>query len=146
MVSLPEDLMAFLKSGKMLAYDSARCEPGRITLLEPGKHQIGEVYVNNAHEGDPHTQDDGCYVVRAVNLVDSCEGYSPEYILLWLPDTNEYGTWDCDHYELMVFPKVLWANIVEDPLRYINAQWYRGDASVEVTAPWKQYPFRMGQH
>lgn len=146
MITLPSDLNAFLKSGGKLSYDPEDAEPGMVTLLPVGKHKTGEIFVNNGYEGDPHGDDDGCYVVTAVILVKSCEAYPPEYILLWLPDTKEYGTWDCDHSELRTFGKAKWPDIVADPLPYINAQWYPDEVAVEVVNPWNFFRFRKGQH
>lgn len=147
-VRLPDDLVAFLREGRQLEYDSTKCEAGSIKLVPLGQHKIGEVWVDpECHplrEQNPHAGQEGYYAVPAVNLVAEAEKYDPEYILLWLPRSRLYGTWDCDHWELRVFPGVTWTEIAASPLKYVNAQWYPEDVENEVLIPWPEYPFKKG--
>jgi hypothetical protein len=148
-VELPDDLIAFLREGRRLEYDAQKCEAGRLTLVPLGKHALGEVWVNpKIHplaERDPHAGENGYYAVPAVNLIADCEGYDPESLLLWLPGSHVYGTWDCDHWELRVFPRVTWTQIASSPLQYINAQWSLDTVENEMPVPWPTYPFRAGR-
>jgi hypothetical protein len=147
-VSVPDDLQEFLRGRKRLRYDSGACEPGQIELLPLSKLEIDSIWINARPtadpKGDPHAGEDGYYDIPAINLVAEAEGYDPEFILLWLPDEGMYGTWDNDHAELFVFPKVTWTDIVADPLPYVAAQWEGGDPGVPFV-PYPKYPFHDGR-
>ena len=62
------------------------------------------------------------------------EGYDPEGILLWIPSLTTFGSWDNDHWDLIVFAGASWEDIVSDPPRFLNAQW---DAGGEYLRPWE---------
>jgi hypothetical protein len=147
--ALPDDLQAFLRDGRQLEYDPSACEPGQVLLLPLGKHTLAEVWIDGKQlvgvADDPHAGNKGYYAVPAINLVGSCEAYDPEHVLLWLPEEGLYGTWDCDHWELCVFPRAAWTDIAADPLPYLNAQWYPSPAVAELFVPWPKYPFRSGR-
>ena len=144
-IAVPDDLRSFLRSRKQLEYDTTACEPGQITLLPLSKLKVGQVWVNTRPkkrpQGDPHAGKEGHYPIPSVNLVADAEGYDPEYILLWLPEEGLYGTWDCDHAELRVFPEVTWTDIVADPLPYISAQW---EGMGVPFIPYPKYPYHPG--
>ncbi len=146
---LPKDLIDFLKSGKELEYDADKCEPGQISLLPFDELTIGEVYVNSEEsplaEKDPHSGEKGYYSVTVVNLVSDCDGYDPEGILIWLPEQKIFGTWDSDHWDILVFPNASWLDIVSDPAKYINAQWAPDDVEYEYFEPFPKYPFKTGK-
>jgi len=147
-IVLPADLVVFLRDGRELTYDAGKCEAGQIRLVPLGEHTVGEVWVNPADKPDgqdPHGGEEGYYAIPAINLVAECEGYQPEFILLWLPDSKLYGTWDCDHWILSVFLGVTWAGITQDPLKYINAQWYPNSVESEEVVPWPKYRFKKGR-
>jgi hypothetical protein len=145
---VPDDLRAFLRARKQLRYDGTECEPGKIKLLPLSKLAVGAVWINarpaKDPQGDPHAGEDGHYSIPAVNLVAEAEDYTPDFILLWLPGESQYGTWDDDHAELLVFPRVTWADIVADPLPYVGAQWNGGDPGVPFV-PYPKYPYRPGR-
>jgi hypothetical protein len=145
-VVVPDDLKAFLSAGKQLQYDPRGCEPGLIKLLPLDKLVLGEVRVAAlaaaAEQGDPHAWQRGYYVIPAVNLVAEADGYDPEFILLWLPEDDAYGTWDNEHYELLVFPGVTWSEIAANPLPYIGAQWDGPEPGIPF-APHPKYPFQQ---
>ena len=95
-------------------------------------------------QGDPHAGESGYYAIPAVNLVADAEGYEPEYILLWLPNEQAYGTWDTDHAELLVFPDVSWTDIAADPLPFVAAQWDGPEPGVPFV-PYPKYPYKPGR-
>ncbi len=69
--ALPEDLVAFLRTGR-LEYDPARCEEGLVTLLPAGALKV-DVFPTDCQsppieEDDPHYREMGSYLVPAVNL------------------------------------------------------------------------------
>src|SRR5665213_2779674 len=125
---LPKDLDLFLRDGLQLHYDRSFAEPGQITLLGHddlrldtfGVHSLGKEHARR----DPNRGRIGHYAVPGVNLVLACEGHLPSGILLWVPTEREFGTWDCDHGDLWLFPRTTWQDIATRPLPYINSQWY----------------------
>jgi hypothetical protein len=149
MENLPKELKDFLQSEKQLEYDHSRCEPGKITLKNFNDLEVGEVWIDSEEspiaQKDPNKEKEGYYSVPAVSLIEDCEGYDPEFILLWLPNEDLFGTWDCDHWDLKIFPKATWNDIVKNPLPYINAQW-EGDSKIaEYFMPYPKYEFKLGR-
>jgi hypothetical protein len=146
---IPEDLGDYLKSKKQLEYDASQCVPGQISLLEYETLEIGEVYIDSEEspliKTDPHAGEIGYYAVPAVNLVADCDGFDPDGILIWLPDQKCYGTWDCDHYDVLVFPHATWTEILANPLVYINAQWKPQGVLCQYFVPFPKYPFHAGR-
>lgn len=147
-VEIPDDLRAFLSARKRLKYDADECEPGRIKLLPVSKLTVGWVWVNarpaDDPQGDPHAGENGYYAIPAVNLVAEAEEYEPEYILLWLPEEGQYGTWDSDHAELLIFPGATWSDIAADPLPYVAAQW-DGPEPGALFVPYPKHPYHPGR-
>jgi len=146
---LPKDLVDFLKSGKELEYDAGKCEPGQISLLSVDELTISEMYVDSEEsplaKKDLHAGVEGYYPVPAVNLVADCDGYEPEGILIWLPDQKVFGTWDSDHWDILVFPNTTWSDIASNPTIYINAQWEPDGVKCEYFEPFPKYPFKTGK-
>ena len=159
-LSLPADLVDFLRAGRQLEYDAQLAEPGQLMLKPLDALTVREIYSSSAEEGhppgeneepgaglDPHYEDEekGYYAVPAVDLVASCTGdYPPEGLLFWLPAEQMFGTWDGGHFDLLVFPRTTWTEIAVDPLRYVNAQWSQ-DPPGYYFAPWTHgYEYRHG--
>lgn len=145
--NLPDSAVEFLKLGKQLDYDYSKCEAGRVGLMRLDQLVLGEVRVFTEDtaglEDDPRAAEFGYYAVPAVSLTGECASYNPEYLLLWVPDDRLFGSWDCDHSVLTVFPNITWEDIVTDPLPYLNAQWYP-DRGVGIPfRPWPKYEFRL---
>ncbi len=109
-LNLPEDFVIFLKSNKQLKYDPEQCEAGRITLLKLNQLSITEIFIDSVEsplaKTDPNSGKKGYYSVPAINLIADCEGYDPEGILIWLPELELFGTWDNDHWDILVFPNL----------------------------------------
>ncbi|PKO12898.1 MAG: hypothetical protein CVU39_21560 [Chloroflexi bacterium HGW-Chloroflexi-10] len=87
---LPQDYIDFLQSGKTLNYNPKICLCGKLELLPLEYLFYSEVYVDSENatfaKFDPHAGEYGYYPVPAVDLVASCDWYSPDGILVWLPD------------------------------------------------------------
>lgn len=136
--SLPADLVEFLRSAKALTYDAKQCECGSVTLCgvdELASEEIEVLFINYFPVvDDPHEDDEGDYVTSAVNLVASCQEFEPEHILSWFPEIASFGSYDIDHGHVNLFPGKTWADIVKDPLPYLNAQW-REDGIAEKAMP-----------
>jgi hypothetical protein len=145
---IPPDLTDFLHAGKQLEYDTALCEAGVIVLKSPDELSVSDVYVDSEEsplrDSDPNAGVEGYYAVPAVSLVAECEGYDPDGILIWLPDYSLYGTWDSDHWDVLVFPQVAWSDIVGNPVPYLNALWEHG-VECEYLAPWGRHEFNRGR-
>ena len=158
-LQLPADLVAFLKAGRELEYDPDEAEPGKLIFKALADLKLGEIFYASQEEGhepgvneepgggeDPHIDDEeGYYLVPAVNLVASCTGdYPPKALLAWIPDVEMYATWDGGHFEILVFPSTTWAAIASSPLKYVNAQW-SDDPPGYYLAPWLHgYDYRYG--
>lgn len=149
MENLPKELRDFLQSGKQLDYDQSKCEPGKITLKKLKDLKADEVWIDSEEspiaEKDPNKGKEGYYTVPAVSLIEDCEGYEPDFILLWLPNENLFGTWDCDHLDLKIFLKATWNDIVKNPLPYINAQWEADSNISRYFVPYPKYEFKLGK-
>jgi len=139
-LNLPQDLVDFISQSKSLSYDEEKCVIGHIELV-PIKSLIrGRIYVDKIVSN----QDDlkmGYYVVPAVDLIAECEGFDAWGILVWLPDIQKFGTWDSDHRELKVFSKAKWSDIIEYPIKYLNAQWKPTGAEIAIFVASDKYPF-----
>ena len=147
--SLPSDLFEFLITGQQLEYDASRCEPGKVILKNYSELALGTVWVDSngspLESDDPKAKKTGYYEVPAVSLTKECEGYDPEYILLWLPYDESYGSWDCDHWDLIIFPNTRWDDILEDPVLYLNAMWDNSSYVGDYFRPWPKYKFKTGR-
>jgi len=142
---LPPDLHRFLLSGRQLQYTYALAEPGRVTLHRADTLRLEDFSISTLGKEyakrDPNRGRRGRYLVPGANLVASCDGHSPDGILLWLPKEGSFGAWDCDHHDIWAFPEVTWSEIEADPLKYVNAQWYPETTEIEWLVPWPRHPF-----
>jgi hypothetical protein len=141
---LPASTVEFLRAGKQLEYDASRCEAGAVGLKRLDQLTRGEVWIGTDSESDPHHDERGYYTLPAVSISGECADYSPEFILLWLPEERLFGTWDCDHWILTFFAEATWEDIVSDPLPYLNSQWYVGGGGGVPFEPWPKYEFKPG--
>ncbi|MGO8673205.1 MAG: hypothetical protein ACLQVD_17835 [Capsulimonadaceae bacterium] len=143
MLNLPDSLREFLELGRQLVYDITKCEAGQVVLHKVTDLVRARLLVNMSETEleteDPHEGAMG-YVVPAVSLTADCDGYQPDFLLLWLPNENLFGWFDCEHGHLGVFPGVTWDDIVDDPVPYLNAQWNPNGPS-ELFRPWPNYEF-----
>ena len=137
---VPPDFAAFRSAGKELDYDGSSCEAGQVKLyaLEDLAVIALPVDSDDNHPDaslDPHAGEPGAYAVTAIDLVSVCDpAYEPVGILVYLPTLGVFGTCDCDHWDLRVFPGVAWDQIAADPSTYVDAQW-KGEGV--LLAPWE---------
>jgi hypothetical protein len=143
--NLPSETVEFLRAGRQLKYDFGRIEAGEVKLKQLEQCSLGEVWIGTDIPGDPHAKEHGYYTIPAVSLTGECKNYSPEFILLWLPQEKLFGTWDCDHWVLKFFRNASWKDIVMNPAAYINAQWDCNDQLGSSFVPWLQYEFKSGR-
>ena len=146
--SIPQDLSEFLVAGKQLEYDTELCEAGRVVLHHAKQLKVAPIFIDSEgsplYDEDPNAGIHGYYAVPALSLIARCENYDPDGILIWLPDQSCYGTWDCDHWDVLTFGSAKWLDIVKDPLPFINAQWKR-EVECEYLVPWNTYEFKKGR-
>ena len=120
MVDVPDDLRAFLTVPEnhrlQLAPDG---EVEQLELLPSDQLAEGSFTFHGTS-----SQDERMYEVRGVGLVKWCPNYQPKGIMVWFPSLGLYGTWDCDHHAIMVFPHVGWSDIMRRPELYFNGAWY----------------------
>ena len=147
LLALPKELRTFLKQGRQLSYDPKGCECGRVTLLPLPQLRLEQlpIVVDEIQHvwGDPHPIK-GHYRVPAVNLVATCEFYDPHGNLIWVPAERLFGCWDSDHSVMQVFPGASWKQIVQEPVRYLTAQWRMDASTSKFLIPWPKYPWRRG--
>lgn len=145
---IPRDLEDFLKDGKELEYDRYRCEAGRVELTRFENLKLENLRISTkrisriSEQEDPNKNKNGSYIVPAVSLVSKCEHYDSDFVLLWLPQEQLFGSLSGEYVnELLIFPDADWSDIAKDPVTYINAQW-KGDYNISKDFnPWQKYPF-----
>lgn len=137
-MNLPADLTEFLKSKTELNYDHDSVEPDFVGIIDFDNLEIGEIYIEGENSGKSY------YSIPAINLTDTCKFYSPEYILLYLPNEQLFGTWDSDHWKLYIFPNTIWSEIVKNPAPYINQQWYPNEEIGILLDPKENYKMTIG--
>lgn len=49
------------------------------------------------------------------DLIKEAGDFEAEGVLVWFPDWNEYGSWDCDHHRIITYPGVTWRDIAAAP-------------------------------
>lgn len=118
MSNLPKEFVNFLKAGKQLSYDPDLCECGKVKLKDYSDLTIGYIYFDNTKNGNKSH-----FAVPAISLLETCEFYNPDFILLWLPNEKMFGTWDEDHWEMKVFENINWSEIIKEPIKFLNTQW-----------------------
>lgn len=142
-MDIPDDLRQYLTVPTNRSLRFADGEVSDLTLYSPEELKESVFRVSTAdfalQEGwegwdtMPHER----YAYRGVDLVKSCDGYGPEGIMVWFPELGAYGQWDCDHHKIIVFVGLKWSDILKDPQRYFNAQWYPERVSHNYLRPWE---------
>ena len=148
-LNLPDDLAAFLRTGRQLEYHDD--EAGIVTSLPLDRLRVEFFPMSSTSPEDPHGGE-GSYLVKGVRLIAS--GYDlitpnlgPVASLLWLPLDKRYGWWDGDHGTIGVFgPDVGWSDITRDLPQYINPEWgLARSAAVTDLIPWPKHPHNPEQ-
>lgn len=139
-MELPSDLSNYLSKGLQLDYDFTKVEAGKVGLCNIGQIKLGVIWLEPNDESE-----DTYFEIPAINLTNHCEEYDPEYLLLWLPNENLYGSWDCDHWVLTIFPDATWGDIVQNPSDYLNAQWNPNNSIGKTFDPHSTYKLKSGR-
>ena len=145
-LGLPADLIAFLQRGRQLEFDHRETQIGLVRLKPLDHLRFDELTVTAEgtpmNRKDPHCGEDGCYILRVVDLIGESDSYSPEGLLAWFCDYRVYGSWDCDHHTAIAFPTASWSDIVADPVKYLDAQWHMDSKVAKYIEPWKHCEFK----
>lgn len=142
-MNIPDDLHAFLLRPENRTLLLPGCQVAEVALFAPDELNEVSRDVGTAdfalQEGwdDWDTMPHQRYDFRAVELVKTCRNYSPQGIMLWLPDIGVYGQWDCDHHKIITFPGVSWSDIVRNPTLYFDAMWNPSRVAHEYLRPWE---------
>ena len=76
------------------------------------------------NQGEPGEDPGLTYEVTGVDLLRKAGSYNPEGVLIWFPQFNEFGCFDCDHAIMTMLPGVTWKDIEANPSPYVNCQWF----------------------
>ena len=122
-----------------------RVLPGRTPVAEVMALEPAGVLLSNG-PGDPNRKREGVYRIPAFSLLAKCEVYAPEHLLTFLPFEERFAAFDCDHAIVTVFTSATWADIVSNPLLYLNAPWERKPAVPHARDLrwWERYAFYPG--
>ena len=138
MPSAPNDAIAYLHAHRSFDHDPSNSVCGAVVLAAADALTLREFWIDGEGRDwidDPHEGDDGYYVVPGIDFVAQVDGFDPDGILVWIPGLESFGTWDSDHWDLIVFEETRWDAIVADPLRYVDAQW-DPECTFEYLKPW----------
>ncbi len=142
---IPDDLQNFLATNEDRRFTFERNEESEMEVdsfefYAPNEVKLSrftidtyEYHLNHNETGnDPELR----YDIQGVDLIRDCGGYEPEGILIYIPEFQEYGSWDCDHGLIAVYPNVGWSTIETRLVDYVNAQWYPQLAEQYLLRPW----------
>ena len=139
MLNIPQDLHDYLDQPENRQMTLLDGEVRQLTFFAPSELTLGkfdvdsfELYENGLLPSDPEERKE----YEGYSLIKECDAYEPDGIFIWFPQFNAYGSWDCDHRHIIIYPDVSWTEILREPTWYINGQWYpERVAHVEVN-PW----------
>ena len=127
---IPKDLYAFLSRGELVIDTSAK---EHFALYEVEFYPLDELRVKKfviatddyyLNQGEPGEDPGLTYEVTGVDLLRKAGSYNPEGVLIWFPQFNEFGCFDCDHAIMTMLPGVTWKDIEANPSPYVNCQWF----------------------
>ena len=136
---IPQDLHAFLSRPENRQMTLPDGEIRRLSFFAPDElttHTFVvdsfELHLNGSLQIDPKEQRD----YEGYSLIRECNDYSPNGVLVWFPEFDAYGSWDCDHLRIILYPGVTWTDIVREPTWFINGQWYPDRVKHTEVNPW----------
>jgi hypothetical protein len=150
MNNLPEDLTNYLKhkTGLSIKMTGPDAEVTEITLypideiqkkrFDISRYEILLNYSGNVNPKDLEKYGDDRSEYEGYDLIKSCNDYDPEGVLVYFPDWKQYGSWDSDHHLITVYPGRNWGDILRDPKKYINGQWYPDNVTHKLINPWER--------
>jgi hypothetical protein len=142
---IPKELHRFLAASKnrRISWDRElhpEMEVDWVEFRSPSdlKHTTFPVGTSEYHlnHDEPGEDPDLYYDIEGINLIQNCHGYQPDGILIYFPLFQEFGSWDCDHGIITLYPKVAWTVIERRLADYVNAQWYPHLVEQYLLRPW----------
>ncbi len=139
---IPEDLEAFLKSGKDLEFLDRKAKRRKMKLKRLEELQLGQIYVTS-EETEFEDEDPNCYggyyVVAAVSLVQEAWSLAPQNLLMWFPKYESFGQYDSNHYNALRFEETKWKTIMNNPVPYLNAKYEPSESPFATPiTPWRE--------
>ncbi len=150
MNKLPTELVEKLKStsGNFKLTTVLHEELGEetITFRELDEIAIATLYVEVdeyiENYGDQSTELAGNYYpISGYDLLLDFPGYRAFGVLVWLPGTLEFATYDEDHCVLRSFPNCGFNDILKNPKRFFNCMWYPDEFENHLVRPWDDERF-----
>jgi hypothetical protein len=142
---IPNKLSEFLSAhaGQRIEFNR-KTEPDmevdNVEFFKPTDLKLSKftIYTHEYHlnYGEPGEDPELEYEVEGIDLIRDCNDYDPEGILIYFPEFHEFGSWDCDHLIIIMFPNVEWPTIEANLSRYVNAQWYSHLVDQYLLRPW----------
>ena len=139
-MDIPDDLREFLDNPGNRKFRCHRGEIREATFFAPDELSsrvfdvcTSDFALNERWERDPQLK----FEFPGVDLIKSCNSYPPEGILIWFPSLGLYGSWDCDHHSIMVFPGASWTELCRELGSYINAPWNPDWVEHRYLRPWE---------
>lgn len=121
---LPRSLVSYLKSK---ASEVIKMKEGQVrsaTFVPFEELELEWFHVEEEEEVHDEEQDPPSAHFLGFSLLKSAENYHPWGVFLWLPQFQEFGSWDQDHLVMMSYPDISWEQILRDPTWFINVLWY----------------------
>lgn len=143
----PQDLVSFLRDRRQFVYDAEESEIGPITLKDAASLRLSTLSVFPGCQSitsDPYGGLDGVYRVEVYDLVAKSARYDTKGLFCWLPAVQQFGSIDAEHGNIIAFPDIRWADIVSNPLPYLESQWDDVEGAVHIL-PWCYYPFYLAK-
>jgi hypothetical protein len=95
-----------------------------------------DTYEYHLNHGEPGKDPELRYEIEGIDLIQGCNSYEPDGILVYFPLLKEFGSWDCDHRIITIYPGVEWDDIERSLPNFVNAQWYPHLAEQTHLRPW----------
>lgn len=137
---IPGDLQADLATGELelRLHESgyigrAKFFPLNRLRLRNFRIWTSEYYSNYGEPGEDPNQ---FYEIAGVDLLQDVKGYYPDGVFIWLPQFEQFGTFDADHGVMYLFPGVTWKDIRSNPSPYIDCMWYPEKVRCQLLRPW----------
>ena len=141
---IPRDLHDFLSRPENRQVSLAGGEVRQIELCPPEELRLqkfmvdgNELFLNGPLDFDPGETRE----YEGYSLVKRCNDYDPDGVLVWFPEFNAFGTADCDHGRILLYPGISWSQICREPTWYYNGQWYPDRVSHSEVNPWYRKPW-----
>jgi len=142
---IPDGLVQFLQKHSREKIECDEATKGNVEIswfstFSPEELRITafeiDTYEYHLNYGEPGQDPELRYGVTGIDLINGCEGYDPEGILIYFPQFSEFGSLDCDHAIIIMYPDASWETIRDNLFNYVNAQWYPDRVNHYLLRPW----------